>query len=156
MSLVTQSHLRVFQGVVRAADWLTARLRPSRVARHLQTGERGEEDAFFHLRRQGYVVVARRYRSALCRGDIDLIAWDGSTLCFIEVKTRSSRNVASAESSVDDDKRRTLRRLARVYLRTIPHTTAPEPETRFDILSLYYSKESAAEFELFQGAFDWY
>lgn len=152
MSLLTQSHLRVFEGVMHAADWLTARLRPSDIARHLKTGERGEEDAFFYLRRQGYVVVARRFRSALCRGDIDLIAWDGEALCFVEVKTRSSRNVASAESSVDDDKRRTLRRLARVYLRRI----APEPATRFDILSLYYSGQSATEFELFRGAFDWY
>ena len=152
MSLVTQSHLRLFAGVLHAADWLTARLKSSNIAPHLKTGERGEENAFFYLRRQGYVVVARRYRSALCRGDIDLIAWDRDTLCFVEVKTRSSRKVASAESSVDEDKRRTLRRLARVYLRQIE----PAPATRFDILSLYYSPQNAPEFELFRGAFDWY
>lgn len=152
MSLVTQSHLRVFEGVVHAADWLTARLKPSVTARHLATGRRGEEDAFFYLRRQGYTVVARRYRSSLRRGDIDLIAWDGDTLCFVEVKTRSGREVASAESSVDEDKRRTLRLLARTYLR---HAD-PEPPSRFDILAIYIAKKGAPQFELYRGAFDWY
>jgi putative endonuclease len=149
---VTQSHLRVFQGVVHAADWLTARFKPAVTARHLATGERGEEDAFFYLRRQGYTIVARRYRSPLRRGDIDLIAWDGDTLCFIEVKTRSGREVASAESSVDEDKRRTLRHLARTYLRHVD----PEPPSRFDILAVYATKKDAPDFELYRGAFDWY
>jgi putative endonuclease len=152
MPVLTQSHLRVFEGVVHATNWLTAKLRPSVAARHLVTGERGEVDAFFYLRRQGYVVVARRYRSALRPGDIDLIAWDGDTLCFLEVKTRSSREVASAESSVNEHKRGTLRRLARIYLRTL----TPEPPTRFDILAVYPSQKNAPEFELFRGAFDWY
>lgn len=152
MSLATQCHLRIFEGVAHAADWLTARLRPAAAARHLITGDRGEEAAFFHLRRQGYIVVARRYRSALRPGDIDLIAWEGGTLCFVEVKTRASRQVASAQSSVDEHKRRTLRNLARVYLRPLN----PQPPARFDILAVYHSKHGSPDFELFRGAFDWY
>lgn len=152
MFLFTKSHLRVFEGVVRAADRLIDRYKPSMKSRHLLTGERGEEAAFFFLRRQGYTVVAQRYRSGLRPGDIDLIAWEADTLCFIEVKTRSSRSVATAEASVDEQKRSTLRRLANVYLRSF----SPQPPARFDIVSAYPSKTSATEFELFRGAFDWY
>ena len=126
MFLFTQSHLRVFEGVVHTADRLIDRYKPSAKPPHLVTGERGEESAFFFLRRQGYTVVAQRYRSGLRPGDIDLIAWEDDTLCFIEVKTRSSRNVATAEASVDEEKRSTLRRLANVYLRSY---LSPPPYT---------------------------
>ena len=85
-------------------------------------------------------------------GDLDLIAWEGDTLCFIEVKTRTTRVIATAEAAVDEDKRRTLRRLARSYMRQLP---SKETAARFDILSIYFEKEKAAEFELFRGAFDW-
>jgi putative endonuclease len=152
MFLLTQSHLRIFEGVVHAADRLIDRYKPPTISHHLVTGVRGEESAFFFLRRQGYTVVAQRYRSGLRPGDIDLIAWEEDTLCFIEVKTRSSRSVATAEASVDEEKRITLRRLANVYLRSL----SPRPHTRFDIVSVYPSKTSAPEFELFRGAFDWY
>ncbi len=96
--------------------------------------------------------MARGWRSGRLRGDIDLIAWNADTLCFIEVKTRTTRDVATAEAAVDEDKRRTLRRLARSYMRQLP---TKEVAARFDILSIYFEKEKAAEFELFRGAFDW-
>jgi putative endonuclease len=80
---------------------------------HLAMGERGEEAAFFFLRRNGFVVVARRWNDGPLPGDIDLIAWQDEVLCFVEVKTRSSREVATASSAVDREKRKTLRRLAR-------------------------------------------
>jgi putative endonuclease len=106
---------------------------------HLATGRRGELSAFFYLRRQGYVVVARGWRSGRLRGDVDLIAWHGDTLCFIEVKTRTTRDVATAEAAVDEDKRRTLRRLARSYMRQLPNQ---EIAARFDILSIYLERKS--------------
>jgi putative endonuclease len=121
-------------------------------AAHLTTGRRGELAAYFHLRRNGYTIVARGWRSSRLRGDIDLIAWNDDALCFIEVKTRTTRNVATAEAAVDDDKRRTLRRLARSYMRQLP---SQNMAIRFDILSIYFENEKAAEFELFRGAFDW-
>lgn len=152
MPLFNQSRLRVFEGVVHAADRLMDRYKPSAKPPHLVTGERGEEAAFFFLRRQGYIVVAQRYRSGLRPGDIDLIAWEEDTLCFIEVKTRSSRNVATAEASVDEEKRTTLRRLANIYLRSY----SSRPNTRFDIVSVYPSKTNDPEFDLFRGAFDWF
>jgi putative endonuclease len=61
------------------------------------------------------VITARSWRSHRYAGDIDLIGWEGGCLCFIEVKTRTTRDVASAESAVDEDKRKTLRKMARHY-----------------------------------------
>jgi putative endonuclease len=147
MPLLHAARLNLFERFISAA----ARRRTAEAA-HLATGRRGETAAYFHLRRQGYVVVARGWRSSRHPGDIDLIAWDGEALCFIEVKTRTTREVAPAEAAVDADKRRTLRRLARSYLRQLPQQDAA---VRFDILSIYFDKEKAAEFELFRGAFDW-
>lgn len=117
-------------------------------AAHLRTGERGEEAAYFHLRKLGYVMVARNYRSPRRRGEIDLIGWEKDVLCFIEVKTRTTRDVMPAEVAVDTEKQHDLREVAREYLRKAPG----EPTTRFDIVSVYFS-EGGAEFELFKNAF---
>ena len=89
-------------------------------APHLATGLLGERAALFELSRRGYIVVARRWTSARVRGDVDLIAWDREWLCFVEVKTRTVRDMTPAESAVDEVKRRTVRGLARAYLRTFP------------------------------------
>lgn len=119
---------------------------------HLSTGLRGERAAYFWLRRRGSIVVARGWRSGRAPGDLDLIAWEGPTLCFIEVKTRTTRAVAPAHLAVDERKRRVLRRLARHYLRQLPQR---EVATRFDILSIYYEPELWPDFEYFPGAFGW-
>jgi len=74
--------------MLRLLDWLAERiLAPEKTAAHHRTGRRGEEAAYFYLRRIGYTMVARNFRSPRCRGEIDLIAWEDNTLCFIEVKT---------------------------------------------------------------------
>jgi putative endonuclease len=132
---------------------------------HLSTGQRGERAAFFWLRHRGYTVVARSWRSARAPGDLDLIAWLPSaqggakqdTLCFIEVKTRTTRLIAPAQFAVDDRKRRVLRRLARHYLHQLPARPANDPPliTRFDILSIYCEKDLPVDFEHFPNAFDW-
>ena len=70
---------------------------------HLATGIDGEDAAFFYLGRKGYTVVARRWSSGYQRGDLDLIAWHGPLLCFVEVKTRSAHDMAAAEVTVDAD-----------------------------------------------------
>lgn len=127
--------------------------RAPRLPPHLAVGQRGEEAAYLYLRRQGSVVVARGWRSGKAPGDLDLIAWEGPTLCFVEVKTRTSRKNATAESAVDENKMRTLRRLARLYLRSLP----AEPEQiRFDVLSIYFEDHSAPDFELYRNAFAWH
>src|SRR5213082_1705398 len=136
---------RIVHSVLKTLD----RLSPAKErTAHLHTGERGEEAAYFHLRKVGYVMVARNYRSPRRRGEIDLIGWDKDDLCFIEVKTRSSKDFIPAEVAVDADKQHDLRQVAHEYLRKVPG----EPTTRFDIVSVYFS-EAGAEFELFKNAF---
>jgi putative endonuclease len=121
---------------------------------HLITGERGEREALFHLRKMGYTVVARRWRSAKLWGDIDLIGWDGEWLCFVEVKTRGGRDVMAAESAVDREKQDMLRKMARAYLRGFPEKLRAEVPVRFDVVSVYLLP-TGVEFELYRGAFGW-
>jgi putative endonuclease len=135
--------------VIHALDWATARvLPPEQIPEHQRIGRRGEEDAYFHLRKLGYVMVARNFRSPRHRGELDLIAWQHDVLCFVEVKTRTTRDVKPAELAVDYDKQRELRLVGREYLRLLTAT----PQYRFDIVTVYY-EHGEPEFELFQNAF---
>jgi len=112
-------------------------------------GKRGEEEAYFHLRRMGYVMVARNWRSPRRHGEIDLIGWEGDTLCFIEVKTRTTREVKPAEAAVDRHQQQDLVAMARDYLRRV----AGQPPCRFDIVSIYFEPGAAADLTLFKNAF---
>lgn len=123
-------------------------LHPPEQPEHLQTGRRGEEEAYFYLRRLGYVIVARNWRSRRRQGEIDLVGWDGNVLCFIEVKTRTAREIKPAEAAVDAPKQDELRGMAREYLRR----QAANVHHRFDILSIYMSYGSDPQFELFKNA----
>ena len=118
---------------------------------HLRTGREGENEAYYFLRQQGYTIVARNWRSPARKGEIDLIGWDGGVLCFIEVKTRGSRAVATAEAAVDREKRRELLSMAALYLRRCH----PRPAARFDVISVYLTAGTPPEIELFKNAFSW-
>ena len=120
---------------------------------HLATGMEGEDAAFFHLRRKGYTMVARRWSSGDVPGDVDLIAWQGTLLCFIEVKTRTARDMTPAEVAVDSHKRQTLRRLARRYVHQLPQETPPQ--VRFDVVSVYLVPGAERQIEHFEAAFGW-
>ena len=140
---------------LRGVDSLAARRAVRRgVPAHLAAGEKGEREALFHLRRLGYTVVAQRWKNAKLWGDIDLVSWDGPTLCFVEVKTRSERGAMTAESAVDQDKRDMLRRMARAYLRGFPEELRGDVPVRFDVVSVYLLP-TGTEFELYRGAFGW-
>ena len=129
------------------------RIPATKNAPHLLTGERGELEALFFLRRQGYTVVERRWRTPELNGDVDLIAWDGDFLCIIEVKTRSARDLTPRRLRASTtSKRRMLRDMARAYRRTLPRRAAGPPAIRFDVVSVYLSPRSV-QCELVQGAF---
>ena len=134
-------------------DGLARRRGRATVPEHLSTGIEGEDAAFFFLRRKGFVVVARRWSAGDRPGDVDLIAWDGPTLCFVEVKTRTAQDMTPAEMAVDRHKRNTLRRLATHYIRQLPQTE--RPPVRFDIVSVYLVPGRPREFVHFENAFGW-
>jgi putative endonuclease len=111
----------------RAAD----RIRRRRYAE--DHGRIGEDLAHRFLRARGCTVVARNYRTLSGSGEIDLVAWDGLKLAFIEVKTRASREFGLPESAVDSEKRERVRQAARDYAR---RAEVPWRDTRFDIVSI--------------------
>lgn len=151
MSALEKIWLRWFEGTIDWLDLMAAR-RPSDEPAHLATGRRGERAAFFYLRRLGFVVTARQWKTMKARGDLDLVAWEDDVLCFVEVKTRTTRAVAPAEAAVDAEKKRMLRKMAHYYVRQLPDRDVP---VRFDILSIYFEAGKKADFELFRGAFGW-
>jgi putative endonuclease len=136
--------------IIHGLDWIGDRLLPADPRpRHQRTGTQGEEEAYFYLRKLGYVIVERNFRSARSRGEIDLIGWDGDVVCFIEVKTRTTLDVKTAEAAVDRHKRREVAQVARQYLRRLP----PSCQWRFDIVSVYYEgRSSRPEIEVFRNA----
>jgi len=144
----------MLERAIAGLDKLAARRKPKLdQPAHLVTGVEGEEAAFFYLLRKGYTVVARRWSAGNVPGDLDLIAWHGPMLCFIEVKTRTERDMSPAEAAVDAHKRSNLRRLARNYLRQLPGESFPP--SRFDVISVYLVPGRPDEFEHFESAFPW-
>jgi len=96
-------------------------------------GRVGEDLAHRFLRRKGCKVVARNFRSRSGAGEIDLVAWDGAALAFVEVKTRSSEVCGAPEAAVDAEKRMAIERTAREYAR---RSGVEWDKTRFDIVSV--------------------
>src|SRR5258708_18883381 len=92
------------ESITRAVEWLNALRIP------LPLGGRGERAAEKYLRRNGYRIVARNFRAA--GAEIDLVAMDGETLVFVEVKTRRTRDAGAPEEAVDERKQKQIRRAA--------------------------------------------
>ena len=154
MTWLEQIRIGVEERSLAGLAWVAhQRGREASLPGHLVTGIEGEDAAFFYLRRKGYVVVARRWSAGNVPGDLDLIAWDGPMLCFVEVKTRTAHDLTPAEVAVYSNKRNTLRRLARQYIRQLPQETAPP--TRFDVMSVYLVPRKEKEFQHFEGSFGW-
>lgn len=94
-------------------------------------GREGERIAEEHLASRGYRIVARNVRLGR-GGEIDIIAKDGRTLVFVEVKARASRRFGGPLAAVDGRKRTRLRRLAEEWLATC----APNAYARFDVVTV--------------------
>jgi putative endonuclease len=119
------------------------------VSRHRVTlGKTGEDLACGELKRRGYAIIARRYR---CRGgELDIIARDGQTTVFVEVKARQDRAFGEAAEAVDFVKRRRIVRLALGYV--AEHGLANRP-CRFDVVAVHLDAGRPVV-EIFQNAFD--
>jgi len=111
-------------------------------------GKHGEDLACGELERRGYAILARRYRRR--GGEIDIIARDGETMVFVEVKARDSRAFGEAAEAVTGWKRRRMLQIALDYLAT--HRLSGRP-CRFDVVSIHFDAGGPVV-DLFQNAFD--
>jgi putative endonuclease len=94
-------------------------------------GKEGEELACRELRRRGYAILARRYRTRF--GEIDIIGEDGRTLVFVEVKARRTARRGSAAESVTARKQRRIAAMALDYLAWTGRLDRP---CRFDVVAI--------------------
>src|SRR5712691_5498682 len=108
-------------------------------------GKTGEDLACGELERRGYAIVARRYRRR--GGELDIIARDGSTLVFIEVKARDGRAFGEAAEAVTPVKRHRMTQLAVDYM--MRHHLSDCP-CRFDVVSIHFDA-GRPTVEVFQG-----
>jgi putative endonuclease len=115
------------------ADNLRHRARRRQWAHGQADGRRGEDLAHRFLQARGFRIVARNYRTPSGRGEIDLVAWDGATLVFVEVKARQSEAHRAPERAVDRDKRLALIGAARHYAR---RAKVDWGGVRFDVVSV--------------------
>ena len=112
-------------------------------------GQSGEDAACHELRRRGYAILARRYRTR--DGEIDIIARDGRTLVFVEVKARRAARFGSAADAVDGRKRRRLQRLAQEFLVRSRLSMVP---CRFDVVAIAMNGQATERVEVYPAAFD--
>lgn len=99
--------------------------------KRIPLGQRGEGIARRHLRRCGYLILARNYRAS--GAEVDLVALDASQLVFIEVKARSDHEAGLPQEAVDDHKREQIRRAAEAYVMS---RRAQGVATRFDVIAI--------------------
>ena len=112
-------------------------------------GRKGEEVAVDFLKKQGYRIIKRNYR---CRaGEIDIIANQGSSLAFVEVKTRRSTRFGLPEEAVSYEKKRHLTRVALGYF---THYRIKETKCRFDVVSVVMNEDGVKEIRLIKNAFE--
>jgi putative endonuclease len=109
------------------------RLRRANITVEQRHGRRGEDLAHRYLRRQGLTIVARNFRARSGRGEIDLIARDGDSLVFVEVKTRATTEFGTPDRAVGQQKEDEVRRAAREYVR---RSGASWDQARFDLVNI--------------------
>ena len=124
----------------------------------IQLGKLGEQYAAAYLEQLGYQLVAanftlpvgRNLRGAVVTAEIDLVAYDNHTLCFIEVKTRASDWFAPPQANIDRRKQRQLARAARAYRELFAIETDPY---RFDVVTVLVSDPASPHVDLLRNYF---
>lgn len=117
--------------------------------RKRQLGRLGEEAASTYLEERGYVILARNFR---CRfGEIDIVARQGKTVAFVEVRTRTGDAFGLPEESVDARKKARLKRLATYYLYL---NGLCDVDCRFDVVAITADQQGGLQrIEVFVNAF---
>lgn len=120
----------------------------NRRAAHLRLGERGERLAARLLRELGLDVLVRNYRTS--RGELDLVAREGATLCFVEVKTRHRHLYSRPADAVGPAKRQRIIRAAKQYLRELGF---PPLLYRYDIVEVVLVRRRVTDLRYWRNAF---
>jgi putative endonuclease len=115
----------------------------------LPLGRRGEEIACRHLVAQGYRILVRNYRSRL--GEVDIIAEEGATLVFVEVKSRRGHRCGHPSEAVTPAKCRQISRVALLYL---AETGRFGEAARFDVVAVTFAGQDGPLVELLRNAFE--
>ena len=118
-----------------------------------ETGHRGEYLASQFLESNGYRLIlsnfkapiGRNSRGAAVTGEIDIVALDGETLCFIEVKTKASADFSPPVATVNTRKQRQITRAARVYRRIFG---LAEMQYRYDVVSVILPRNAEPTIEI--------
>jgi putative endonuclease len=113
-------------------------------------GVRGETLAYWYLRQAGYTVVARNWRARSGAGELDLVGWEGPTLAFVEVKTRTSEAAGPPEEAVSPNKQKRVIKAAKEYLRQLRRKPM---SCRFDVVSVSLHPEEGLQVRLIKDAF---
>ena len=130
---------------------------PPAPSAHFELGRRGESLALEHLEQAGYRIVAsnfslpigRNLRDVVVNAEIDVVAYDGPTLCFVEVKTRATDGFAPPQVNVDLRKRRQIARAALAYRRLLGVVNEPY---RYDVVTVVAKPDGAdPRIELLKG-----
>lgn len=115
---------------------------------NLRRGRLGEDAAARHLEGNGWKIVARNY--AVARGELDIVAWDGECLAFVEVKARSERTWGRPADAVDRVKRHRVTAAAMHYLRA---AGSPRVRIRFDIVEVILRGDAVVQVRHLEDAF---
>lgn len=113
-------------------------------------GIEGEASAAAYLKEKGYTVVAQNYRCTY--GEVDIIAKDGNTLVFVEVKTRSSKTFGSPLAAVGYRKQQQISKTAFAYL---SENQLGDVDARFDVISILREKGKQVQIGHVIDAFDY-
>jgi putative endonuclease len=111
-------------------------------------GSKGEDLAIQFLKKKGYRIIERNYKTSV--GEIDIIARDGNTIVFVEVKTRTDDSFGYPFEAVNKKKRQKLKNLALLYLKR----QVKESPVRFDVLSIFYTDAREQEIAHIKDAFE--
>jgi putative endonuclease len=114
----------------------------------LELGKEGEDLALKKVESLGYQCIARNYRCSL--GELDLVARDGETLVFIEIKTRKGKSLDYAKEAVHARKQRQMSKVALAYMKK---TGCEDAKARFDVVVIH-QKGTDREIEVIRNAFD--
>ena len=115
----------------------------------ISLGKSGEERACRELERRGYAILARRYRTRF--GEIDIIARDGPTIVFVEVKARTSDRYGDPAAAVTLHKQAKVTAMAEDFLARRHLHGAP---CRFDVVAIAFGPGGELKVDVFQDAFE--